>query len=75
MVYLARRHLNLSPQQWDDLPWHEAKMYIDGFKEDGILQGGKGSNGQPGASAGPPRMDLTSGNAPANFRRRVVTAG
>jgi hypothetical protein len=27
----VRRHLSLSPEEWDDLPWWQQKMYLDGM--------------------------------------------
>lgn len=33
-IYLARRHLDLTPEQWRNLPWHVQRSYRDGLRDD-----------------------------------------
>jgi hypothetical protein len=30
--YLARRYLGYSPREFDALPWHERRMFIEGLR-------------------------------------------
>lgn len=36
--YLARRYLQMAPQEWDRLPWYEQRMYLEGFAEEGLVE-------------------------------------
>lgn len=36
--YLARRKLGLSPDEWDDLPWHHQRVYMEGFEQEELIQ-------------------------------------
>ena len=35
---MARRHLGLSPEAWDALPWWEQKVYVDGYEWEGLIE-------------------------------------
>ena len=36
--YMARRHLGMSPAEWDALAWWEQKMYLDGYTWEGLIE-------------------------------------
>jgi hypothetical protein len=36
-LYVARRYLKLSPQEWGELPWWVQQTYVDGFIHEGLL--------------------------------------
>ena len=40
--YLARRHLGLSPGEWDDLPWWQQKMFWEGYEQEGLIESADG---------------------------------
>jgi len=35
--YVARRHLSMSHEQWDDLPWWQQIDYLIGLETDGLI--------------------------------------
>lgn len=37
-MYLARKHLGISPGEWKSLPWWERKVYLDGFEQEEIIK-------------------------------------
>lgn len=59
LIYLARRYLKMSRQEWDDLPWWEAHALIEGFEAEGII--GDGPKGQ-GSNGTPSPVDLSGGD-------------
>lgn len=34
MLYLVRRHLQFSRKEWDELPWHDQLVYLEGLQEE-----------------------------------------
>lgn len=38
IYYLARRKLQLSPEEWDALPWWQERMYVEGFGEEEFVE-------------------------------------
>lgn len=32
VYYAARRHLGYSPEEWDHLPWWQARLYLEGMR-------------------------------------------
>lgn len=41
---MARRHLNLTPAQWDGLPWWEQQAYLEGYEWEGLIERSDGSD-------------------------------
>jgi hypothetical protein len=48
LYYVVLKILGLTRQQWDQLPWHDQRMYIEQFNEDpefnGDEEGGGGTS-------------------------------
>lgn len=60
--YLARRKLGLSPDEWDDLPWHIERMYMEGFEREELIQYQKNSPAGNAAGTGDdPLADVLGG--------------
>lgn len=55
--YLARRYFQLSPAEWDELPWWQSTCYLEGLEAEGVIgdKNNKTSHtpkaGQPGKPA------------------------
>lgn len=52
----------MSSEEWDDLPWWESELLVDGFREEGIIGDGDNNQSVPGAPGKPtqsPLVDLT----------------
>jgi hypothetical protein len=56
----------MSFEEWDSLPWYQQQIYLNGFREEGILSKGDGSEPGPTtrspvpSSGGGRKIDLTS---------------
>lgn len=37
IVYVARRYLKLSAEEWSALPWWVQRTYLDGLQHEGVL--------------------------------------
>ncbi len=64
--YLARKHLGFTPTEWDNLPWWQTLMYLEGFRAEGITQDGDGDSGsrEPGSTEPvAEKIDLASASA------------
>lgn len=74
-MYLARRYFGLSPDEWDDLPWWEAELLLEGLRDQEILGDGKEksppSNGPGSAKA----IDLTQADLSAVGGVQIRRAG
>lgn len=38
LIYLARRRLGMTPEEWLALPWWQTRVYIEGYQAEGILK-------------------------------------
>lgn len=55
----------MSPEEWDSLPWYQQTIYLNGFREEGILAKEDGEAPKPTPRAPAPngggrKIDLTS---------------
>lgn len=56
----------MSIEEWSDLPWYQQQIYINGFREEGILAKGDGDSPDPtprvptSPNGGGRKIDLTS---------------
>lgn len=63
-IYIARRYFNLTPDQWNGLPWWETRALIEGLRAEGVLKDpnkNDDDNGpitEPGRKPGPV-IDMT----------------
>lgn len=80
-LYLARRYLGLSPAEYDALPWWERRLYLEGFREERLVNDGSGSSAPSGSSPSEPAenrvlTDLSGAQsgefARMGFRERTV---
>lgn len=44
MYYAVLKIFRLTRQQWDDLPWHDQRMYIEQLNQDPEYNGGEESD-------------------------------
>lgn len=61
--YLARRYFNLSVKEWDDLPWWEAELLMEGLRAQHIIGVPGDQANQTNNVAVPkdkPRLDVTT---------------
>ena len=42
VLYLAKRRLGYNPDEWEALPWHWQRLYVEGF-----IAEGKANSGEP----------------------------
>ena len=72
--YLARRYFNLSPSEWDALPWWESVILIQGLQEQGVIQDPDAPPKEAGAGSSnpgtPPLVDYAEGLVPTGFKTR-----
>src|SRR5215471_3155774 len=54
-LFIARRYFQLSPDEWDALPWDIHRAYLDGLQEDGTLTREEGE-AMPSAAEGGPQQ-------------------
>lgn len=54
-IYLAARYFQLSPKEWDDLPWWVRRTYIEGLEEEQIIGSPEVEHVQKAASS---RVDI-----------------
>jgi hypothetical protein len=47
VLYVARRKLGLSPDEWEALPWWTQRLYIDGLLNEGMLEMGEQPENDP----------------------------
>ncbi len=45
--------LGYSPAEWDDLPWHHQRMFIEGFEAEELLENSPSSQAAPGTPEAP----------------------
>jgi hypothetical protein len=71
--YIARRYFNLSPEEWNDLPWWLSVAYLEGLADQGILKGDKNRSnpGNPGPGTGQATVDYSDAvPLPKGFQTR-----
>lgn len=71
--YLARRYFQLSPEEWDELPWWLSISYIEGLVDQGILKGdgSRSTPNNPGPGTGSANVDYAdSVPLPKGFKTR-----
>lgn len=57
----------MSPEGWDELPWYEKRLLLDGLQEENVI--GKSDSAGPPVAAGAPKGN---GTVAAMSRRNVA---
>lgn len=55
---MARRKLNLSPDEWDALPWHHQRLYLDGMQEEFSDEEGSSDGPETDGIESPDALDI-----------------
>jgi hypothetical protein len=52
-LYLARKHLYYTPEEWAKLPWWQRQTFLEGLEEEGIIGDEEGNAVNPDYSSKP----------------------
>lgn len=71
--YLARRYFNFTVDEWNELPWWQSALYLQGLEDQGII--GDKANGQHKSSSSQPGTAINTDYAddaplPPGFQTR-----